>query len=348
MTPDPRLAVAEAYLGAGRPQQALDTVGPALAAQPENRSAAVLVARALMALDRHDEARSVTERLLGAHPNDEQAWRLHALACAHTDDWFGARQSARRAVALAPQEWRTHHVAALVDVMVERIDGDTWAQVNEAVRLAPEEPSTHFVAGNVALRSGALDVGERAFHEVLRLDPDHADARNNLGVIQQRRGKVLPGAISYADALRMDPDNRLALRNLDRAVVRSGWRLQWCLGLAMTGLARAGLDSAGGIAGIAGIRVICAVMATAIAAVAGAYLWRLRSRTSRNLRRYLRSLPRRRPFFVASVLATGLIVPALLVAAADPGVANIGFLVTGLVTAVGLLLTLVELRRKRA
>ncbi len=204
-TQDPRLARAEAYLGARRPQQALDAAGPAFAEQPESRSAAVLVARALLDLGRHEEARSVTERLLSTHPEDERAWRLNALACARNGDPAAAWQSARRAVALAPQEWRTHHVAAMVDVMAKTITADTWTQANEVVRLAPEEPSTHVLAGNVALRAGALDVGEKAFHVVLRLDPEHADARNNLGVIQQRRGKALPGAVSYADALRMDP-----------------------------------------------------------------------------------------------------------------------------------------------
>lgn len=344
MAPDPRLAVAEAYLGAGRPQQALDAAGPALAAQPDSRSAAVLVARALLNLGRHQEARSVTEQLLSTHPNDEQAWRLHALANAHTGDWAGARQSARRAVALAPQEWRTHHAAALVDVMVKRIDAETWAQVDEAVRLAPEEPSTHFVAGNVAMRTGALDVAEKAFREVLRLDPEHADARINLGVVQQRRGKVFPGAISYADALRLDPDNGLALRNLDKAVLRTVWRLQWCLAVAMMAIGRAGQDPMGSMGGV---RVSSVVLAAAIVAIAAISLWRLRSRTSHNLRRYLRSVPRRRPFFTASVAATGLTVPALLLAAADPQGAGIGFSVTAVVTVAALALSLVEIRLRR-
>lgn len=344
MAPDPRLAVAEAYLSAGRPQQALDSAGPALASQPDSRSAAVLVARALLNLGRHQEARSVTEQLLSTHPNDEQAWRLHALATAHIGDWAGARQSARRAVTLAPQEWRTHHVAALVDVMVKRIDAETWAQVNEAVRLAPEEPSTHFVAGNVAMRTGALDVAENAFREVLRLDPEHADARINLGVIQQRRGKVFPGAISYADALRLDPDNGLALRNLDNAVVRTVWRLQWGVAVAMMALVRADQDPTGSITGV---RVSSLVLAAAIVAIAAISLWRLRSRTSHNLRRYLRSVPGRRPFLTASVAAIGLVVPALLVAAADPANTSIGCLVAELIAVAALALSVIARRGRR-
>ena len=100
--------------------------------------------------------------------------------------------------------------------------------------------------------------------------------------------------------------------------------------------------------GIAGDRVVCLILAAGIAAIAAILVWRLRSSTSRNLRRYLRALPRRRPFYIASVAATALTVPALLLAAADPGGAGIAFLVAALVSSTGLVLTLVELRHARA
>ncbi len=58
-------------------------------------------------------------------------------------------------------------------------------------------------------------------------------------------------------------------------------------------------------------------------------------------------MPRRRPFFTASVAVTGLTVPALLLAAADPAGAEIGFSVTALVTVAALALSLVEIRRRR-
>ncbi len=340
--PDLQLARAQAYLDAARPRQALDAAGQVLAAQPDSRGAAVVVARALMHLGRPDEARPVMERVLGTHPNDEQAWRLHALACARAGAWDDAWRSSRRAVSLAPQEWRTHHVAAAVDSLAKRVTDDTWAQVCEAVRLAPDEPDAHLLAGNVALHQGKLDVAERAFQEVLRLDPDRADARNNLGVVAQRRGQVLPGAISYADALRMAPDNALALRNLDNAAIRATMRLQSVLGVVMFATVRSTAGAASGTVA----RVSYVILAAAIVGVVAGYVWRLRARTADNLRRYLRSLPRRQPLFTASVAASTLVVPALLLGAVAPRAANAGFGVAAFAVLASLLLTTVALRRR--
>ncbi|MCL2464793.1 MAG: tetratricopeptide repeat protein [Micrococcales bacterium] len=347
---DPRLAQADAYLGASRPQQALDLAGRALTEEPDSRDAAAIVVRALLNLDRNRDARRAAEQMLGAHPNDEQAWRLHALACAKLENWADAWRSSRRAISLAPQEWRTHYVAGQIDLEAKSVSPDTWTQINEAVRLAPDEPATHYLAGLAALNQKDLNLAEQAFTEVLRLDPEHANARNNLAVVALRRGKSVPAAAGFADSLSADPTNTTAARNLDITITRATWWLQY--GICLCAFLGARSATASNSAVVHALPAIFAVVIILIATIS----WMPKMLGgSHNLRRYLRTMPRRRPLLAAQLAISALVVVALIVAAiiagvvAPSGIAVMAAFIAAMVLAVaGVICAFVDRSRRQA
>ncbi|GAA4158828.1 hypothetical protein GCM10022286_12320 [Gryllotalpicola daejeonensis] len=269
--------------------------------------------RALLHLGRDGQARDRVQRLLAEHPESEQLWRLHAIASARLRDFAVAWQSSREAVRLAPSEWRTHYVAAQVDLWAGHPYADTWNRALEAVRLSPGNPEAHLLFGNVALAMKDLRSARQAYEETLRLDPQNAVARQNLGVVAIRMGDTTAAAAGFAGALGLDANVANAQRNL-LVVTRIALNRVQLIGVGVMFAVVALVMGASAESGR--VQLTCRLVAFVLwsGALAGAALYLRRAVRSGGapLRGFLRAFPRRSPDSMTRVVLLAVALVALL------------------------------------
>lgn len=211
-----RAARAERLLELGRAAEAHAQITAVLAEVPDDAAAQRLLVRCLLNLD-DPGALDAALRAVSLAPDHEQGYRLASLACIKAGLDEQAVAHARKAAALAPHEWRAHHV--LTRALTRPDPQAAYAAGLVGVELAPLEPAMHLVVGLAALKSGQTDRAEQAFRTVLRLEPDNATARNNLAVVDLRSGRFGAAMDGFSAALSADPRLHLARGNLDAVVL---------------------------------------------------------------------------------------------------------------------------------
>jgi tetratricopeptide (TPR) repeat protein len=202
-TDDQQLALAEHYLGVGRPADALRTLDDALGdgiGQPEYW---LIRSRANFELDRwHDGAQAAVNGLeldphdvdllnilalcqleaghpkiaegtlvkaLEVDPENHVLLANRALVLARAEHFDEARETVDEAVSLAP--WSTHALRVRAQVAV--LAGDRGAEklIDELLERDPEDEVGHILQGNMASRKKRFVAASRAFDEAARLDP---------------------------------------------------------------------------------------------------------------------------------------------------------------------------------
>jgi tetratricopeptide (TPR) repeat protein len=160
---------------------------------------------ALLDLGRPREAAEELSRALARSPDDPVFWRLMSLVRGDLDEYPEALEAARRAVALAPDESRSHVVLGVA----------LWNAQVVGRRLTRVFPR--------ALKSGVLAVSApalAALREALRLDPDNVEAHVHLAGFLQWLRKQAEAKRHYELALQIDPGHQDAQLGLARLTLR--------------------------------------------------------------------------------------------------------------------------------
>lgn len=145
-----------AALAQGRPAEALKLLGPAAAdakvAADKPLIAAIALdrARALVAVDRADEAAGALAEARAAEPENAQAWLLSATLSRRQDKLIEAQ-----------------------------------AQIQEAARLAPRDPEVGLEAGVIAALAGNDAAARRSFGSVVAMEPGSDFAKKAQGYLEQ-------------------------------------------------------------------------------------------------------------------------------------------------------------------
>ncbi|GAB3951452.1 tetratricopeptide repeat protein [Micromonospora vulcania] len=192
---DALLMLARVHLAAGRPADALTAADAAVAAAPEAVPPLVIRGMALSDLERYPESAATADRILALGTADAYAQRSAAAILAGSRNGQPALNAA----------WR-------------------------AVELAPEEPEAHLVLGLVAARLELFDLAERAYREALRLDPRLAETGHDVGVIRLERHRWAQALEYLAEAATIGPkrmdSGRTIAAGLHRLVLYgAGWSL---------------------------------------------------------------------------------------------------------------------------
>ncbi len=132
-----RSAVGAALLRDGRPQDALDVLDGAVAAEPANAAARHNRAMTLRALGRPEEALRDAQRAVEADPGLVDAWKLRGTLLAGEGRMPEALESFRRAADLAPRDAGARSNVALALAALQRLD-EAIVEGREAVRLGAE------------------------------------------------------------------------------------------------------------------------------------------------------------------------------------------------------------------
>ena len=170
--------LANALNSLGRPGEALEAAGEAIALDPRFAAAQANAGVALRALGRRAEAAERFRAAAGLEPANAEA---HAnLGVTLTE--LGAVQEAEVAL-------------------------------EAALRLAPEWADGWYNLGNARLRQLRLAEAEAAYRRALELHPGHAEAHANLAASHKALGRGELAVAHYAEAARLRPHDWRVLQN---------------------------------------------------------------------------------------------------------------------------------------
>lgn len=171
----------------GRTAPAVDAFRRAVALDPGQPDGARNLGRALLTLDRPDEALTVLAGVTRLRPDDAEAHNLTGSA-----------------------------------LMALRRTDEAVDCFGRALALRPDYPDALNNHGNALLTQGQAEQAEGQFLRALAIQPDHVQALNNLGNALVEQGRHAEAVTAYSRALAVRPDDGDALANLGAAQTALG------------------------------------------------------------------------------------------------------------------------------
>jgi Flp pilus assembly protein TadD len=237
----------------------------------------------LLESNRTREAGALASRAVAAQPEDPQAWIMLAHCFESLEELPRALETASQAIALDPTNPAPHLIASRVlrqsgnsrravmagQEAVNLAPMDAGAHANlatalatlgsqgglfghclprelrlaaeharHAMALSPTSTAGHFAAGFVAATSRRPRQARLHYRQVLTMNPQSASAINNLALLDRGRGRLARSGAGFARALVADPRLGLARRNVRGAVLTWLWRfhcLAWIIYVSFSG-----------------------------------------------------------------------------------------------------------------
>lgn len=167
--------------------EVVDEARAILEVNPSHADARGLLADALLAEEKLEEATSHYREYLKLRPNDAAALTRLGSALASTGNLDEALGTFRRAVEIDPQngDMQQNLAMALFD---HRDVGEAADRARAAVRLKPSGSAAHDLLGRILAVQGRLDEATVEIERALQLDPANEQARDDLRHVRQARG----------------------------------------------------------------------------------------------------------------------------------------------------------------
>ncbi len=189
--------------------------------------AGTLLDRAQAALDlgRNDEAAALASQAVAKEPENSWAHVMLAWSLLGTNNGE-ALASAQRGIALAPDRPGGFDVAAIAAGRAGQKD-NAIAYARQYVTMAPNQARAHRrLAETLAYYGKKKEVGNQGYEaalEAIKLDPDNAANWNAMGTVYWNLHDDKKNArLSYEKALEIDPLNSTAKQNLADSVSAGG------------------------------------------------------------------------------------------------------------------------------
>ncbi|MCR1984149.1 tetratricopeptide repeat protein [Cellulosimicrobium cellulans] len=206
---DPRAVGArvELLVQMGRPERALDEVDEALAAVPDDARLLLAAAWVRLHLQRSADALPLLEQVVAAQPTADGALYLLSVARQNTGDVPGARDAARRALELDPDDARYHlqladaHLSGRVRGADRRLARE---RIAAALELAPEVPDRLAQAARLWSRLGDDDRARALVRQGLAVAPEHEDLLYLDAALALDASRSAQG---YSGVLAMNPEH---------------------------------------------------------------------------------------------------------------------------------------------
>jgi tetratricopeptide (TPR) repeat protein len=211
--------------GAGRHNEGIALLTQELADDPWDPALLQALASAQLDVDR-GAAGETAMRLLAVQPENPTAHLIAAVALLDVNGGKQALACADKAVGLAPDSAKAHMIRAEALHRLGKVK-DARASASRAIELAPHDPATYNTAGNVELTARRWKDADTWYRQALELDPNDRAAQLNLVITQRRLGQI-GSAFADSDALlRLDPSDPVARKHLDDVAYTTLLHLQW-------------------------------------------------------------------------------------------------------------------------
>lgn len=204
------------FLDSHQWERALEAACEWLARSPENHSAQMAAAQALLNLERHDEAERHIISALQSNPEDNVACRFLSIVYFHKQNFKKADELIHKAISLDPHDaWHWYHLARM------RYEQNAIQLAKTYVKKAQElRPNNAIIANLLGLCENEAAAGgaERQLKHYLRaleLDPENALIHNNLGAYYINVEHNFANAEAcFRRALFFDPSKPMFRKNL--------------------------------------------------------------------------------------------------------------------------------------
>jgi tetratricopeptide (TPR) repeat protein len=196
------IVLAEHYLDVGQPQRALDLLSRASA--DDAAVVATLRARALLDLERNQEAAETARQALAEEPDDPEILMLLALAEWKLDNHAEAERAVLAALELTPDEPALLCVYAHVVASAGQLD----KAERLAERAASVDPENAYVArtrAEIAYLQGRDADVQRHGHDALALEADDPQTHAILGATDAERGRARLAERHLRTSAELDP-----------------------------------------------------------------------------------------------------------------------------------------------
>ena len=210
---DPKAADALAGLGdalyrSGRFSEALARFEAGTQADPQSVNAKVGVAKSMLALERLQDAKSLTVQLYGANPKSMRVAYWHG----RVQEALGARKEAavayRKAVELGGKDAEVvdaYIALALLENQAGRVE-EAQKILNEAKEKLPATPALHVAFGDLALSQGRYDDAVTELTAALKLDPADVGAKFRMGVAHRKNKDFETAAKFFDEVAKVDKE----------------------------------------------------------------------------------------------------------------------------------------------
>lgn len=209
---------AQLMIAAHRYDDACAELERLVASDPDHHQGLCLLAQAHLGARRPERALVAGDAAVRSAPDDTWGQRLRALALHGLDRDAEALPVGRWMVAAEPDSWRSWWLLSVVSRRVSGAQDESLHAGGRAVSLAPDIADTHAAYGSALLQTGRLDAAETAFRRALAIDPEDAFSHNGLGQLALRRGRTADAAVGFRDALLTQPQEQAARHNLEVAL----------------------------------------------------------------------------------------------------------------------------------
>ncbi|HEY3837476.1 MAG TPA: tetratricopeptide repeat protein [Bryobacteraceae bacterium] len=189
--------------------------------QPRQPEFMLVLAQALMASGRRDDAVAAWRTVLKNHPQNLTALRALGAALEKSGDAHTAIATLEQARALEPTDAATLHELGLAYQAAGRA-ADALAALQEAIRQDPDLPEIRNSLGNMLLDAGDRDQAETSFREAIRSQPDLSAAHADLGNALAAKGDLTQAENEYRAAMQLDPANPQARYGYGAALASRG------------------------------------------------------------------------------------------------------------------------------
>ena len=207
--PDAHYAIAFELAADGRHEEAIDHYREFVRLKPDDFSvprAYHQIGRALMTLDRLDEAAGAFREMLRMWPKNADGIGGLADVAMRQSRFDDAIAGYGEYVALVPGHAEAHFNLGLALAAHDR-EGEAVEQFARAVSLEPNDADMRETYGLALVSTRRLDEAVAQYRAALAIEPGRVSTRNALGAVLAAQGKRDEAAAEFRRSLELDPGN---------------------------------------------------------------------------------------------------------------------------------------------
>lgn len=204
---DPKIYIVPFMLGENALRQrnwdvAAQELQECLSLNPNFDQAMVGLSRALLNLDRIDDAKAWLDKALTFNPRNYRAWYERGFIESKTDK-AAAIADMEKAVSIQPNFASLRRDLGML-LFEQQNYTEAANHLAKAAELGIDEAPLYNFLGVSLSRTGQLQKAIRSYKQALKLDPNLADAHLNLGFAYQRLNNPLMSHKEYQEACRLE------------------------------------------------------------------------------------------------------------------------------------------------
>jgi len=217
-----RIEKARKLLASGAAGEAVALLQEAVAAEPDNAEARLLLGSALALVPRPSEALAELRRAVELRPDSAPAHNALGMALGRFAQPHAARKAFEKAVELDPGFAQAQVNLALI--LAQQGDfAEAGERLDRAIRIhgdSPPAPYWRYLRGKVYTEQNQMAEAAREFKIAAELRPDYAEAYFALGAARDHLGELAAAVQAFEAAVRHNPQNAAARYRLAKAYLR--------------------------------------------------------------------------------------------------------------------------------